>query len=469
MMLSLKTAVYAILLCLVPALFFAACEVPQAEEADYAFFNVNVIPMDQEQVIEHQTVLVHDDEIVAVGDTNMVFIPEEAEIIDARGRYMIPGLSEMHAHVPSGNEDRDYIEEVLFLYLSNGITTIRSMLGDPLHLELQEQSANDEIVSPRILTSGPSLSGGSVDSPEEASQMVESQYEEGYDLIKIHPGLTEDEYMAAAETANELGMEFSGHIPVDVGLDGALEAGQSTIDHLDRYMRAAAAGQVDPDEVANPGLIFFGMQFTPYADVESFVDLANRTREAGVWNVPTNSLLVNVLGPGAPELLAERDEMQYVSPETVDGWIQAKRSRMNHEMYDEDLAREYLQYRRDITLALHEQGAGLLLGSDAPQIFNVPGFAIQHEMRDKERAGLSPYDVLGTGTTNVAEYMDEEDRMGTIESGKVADLVLLGANPLEDIEHAEQVEGVMYRGNWLPGEEIQRRLDAIAGRYAVEE
>src|SRR5699024_3092653 len=134
-------------------------------------------------------------------------------------------------------------------------------------------------------------------------------------------------------------------------------------------------------------------------------------------------------------------------------------------VYSVDLAREYLQLRRDMVKALHEEGAGLLLGSDAPQIFNVPGFSVHHELRYIVEADLTPYEALRTGTVNPARYLDEPESRGTIEEGKVADLVLLEANPLEDISHSDSIAGVMYQGNWLSKEEIEKRLGEIAAKH----
>lgn len=448
------------------------CSSQETIEADKVIENVHVISMNDEEegegegekVRQNRTVFIEGDRIVRIAENDRYAADGDADVIDGNGGYLIPGLSEMHAHIPSGDNDRAYIDDVLFLYLANGITTIRGMLGDPLHLELRRQAEQNELLSPRIYTSGPGFSGD-YESPDEARRQVRDQHEAGYDFLKIFPGLSLEEYNAMADEANSVGIEFSGHIPGSVGLERALEAGQTTIDHLDKYVEALAAEAVNTDEVENPGVIFFGMHLTPDADRERISEIAGRTAEAGTWNVPTQALSEHVIGTDDPETLAERPEFQYMSPETVRQWIESKQSITGNEAYSEELARDYLQLRREIIKGLHEEGAGLLLGSDAPQIFNVPGFSVHHELRYIVDAGLTPYEALRTGTYHAARYLDDLQNSGTIEEGKVADMVLLEANPLEEISNSDSIAGVIYRGNWLSGDEIEERLNAIAEKH----
>ena len=204
-------------------------------EGTIAFVGVNVIPMDRERILENQTVVVEGDRIVRVGPAGEVEVPGGAEVIDSRGRYLIPGLGEMHAHVPPQG-GRRWMEQVLFLYLSNGITTVRGMLGQPEHLSLRDDVASGKTLGPRIYTSGPSFNGTSIPSADSARRAVAHQKEAGYDFLKIHPGLTREQYDAMVEAASELGMVWAGHVPVDVGLARALETHQATVDHLDQYM-----------------------------------------------------------------------------------------------------------------------------------------------------------------------------------------------------------------------------------------
>ena len=423
-----------------------------------AFTDVNVIPMDEERVLPDQTVLVRDGRIEALGSSDEIDVPDDALVVDGTGKYLMPGLAEMHAHIPSPQQGEDVIERTLFLYLSNGVTTIRGMLGHPRHLELRAQSADGTILAPRIYTSGPSLNGNSAPTPEVATRMVEEQHAAGYDLLKLHPGLQRPVFDAMVEAADRLDMPFAGHVSADVGLDAALASGQASIDHLDAYAEALAGFN---DGWAGQQSGWFGFTMTDQFDIDMIPALAEATREAGVWNVPTQSLLEHILTDETSEELARRPELRYMSPSTVDQWLQTVEG-MRDESSNRDRVERYLDARRRLIKALHEEGAGLLLGSDAPQILNVPGFSIHHELRALIAAGLTPYEALETGTRNVAEYF-ETDEFGTIAEGKSADLILLDANPLEDVGNVERRAGVMVRGIWLPEADIQERLERIAG------
>ena len=429
-----------------------------------AFIDVNVIPMDRERVLCGQTVLVRGATILAVGPSDEVEVPRHAVQIDGSGRYLLPGLAEMHAHVPPREIPWEEFEEVLFLYLANGITTARGMLGHPLHLELRRRLAAGEMLGPRLFTSGPSLNGQSAPDPQTAREMVRAQREAGYDFLKLHPGLGRETFDALVETAREVGIPFAGHVSADVGLPRTLEVSQASVDHLDGYLETLVA---DGSDVEGLQPSFFGFHLVSHLDPAKIPGIAAATREAGVWNVPTQSLIEHVLSPDlSVEELAARPEMRYVAPETVEQWSRVKSNFLANPGYDPERARRFIEVRRSLIGALQEAGAGLLLGSDAPQIFNVPGFAIHHEMRMMQASGLTPYEVLLSGTRNVALFFGEEDRMGTVEVGKSADLLLVEGNPLEDLGHLRSPAGVMARGFWLSGDDIRTGLEEIADRHA---
>jgi len=427
----------------------------------YAFVGVNVIPMDRERVLEDQTVIVEDGRIIRIGPADQVEVPAGAERIDGAGRYLIPGLGEMHAHVPPEGT-RAQMERVLFLYLSNGVTTARGMLGQPAHLTLRADIEAGDVLSPRLYTSGPSLNGNSIPSVDSAEAAVRHQKAAGYDFMKIHPGLTRDEYDAIAAVGSELGLKWAGHVPADVGLRRALQVGQASVDHLDQYVEAILRDGVEPI----PG--FFGLAVVGQVDESKIQDVARATAEAGVWNVPTQSLIVKMALPDDPEQMARRPEMRYVSQQQVEQWVGSKRNIIENAAYDPEMARRLVDVRRKLIKALNDAGAGMLLGSDAPQVFQVPGFSIHDELRGVVDSGVSEYDALVMGTVNVARYFDALDEFGTVEEGKVADLVLLEANPLADIANVADRAGVMVRGRWLGEAEIQERLEMIAAEYAGE-
>lgn len=427
------------------------------EKTAYAFVGVNVIPMDTERVLENQTVIVIDQRIVRIGPADEVEVPDGATSIDGSGLYLMPGLAEMHAHIPSSRAPEDYLKNTLFLYVANGITTIRGMLGEPSHLELRAQSAADEILAPRIYTSGPSLNGSSVGSTEQADQMVRDQKAAGYDFLKLHPGLSRADFDAIVAAADEVGIPFGGHISLDVGLARTLAAGQATIDHMDGYVEALA-GSI-PGEASE----FFGLNLVEYADVNDISRLARQTATAGVWDVPTMSLFPEFFAN--PDDYLERFDIRYVPQRQATSWAGAVRQEQANPLFSPENGILLMDMRRQILKELHDAGAGILLGSDAPQIFNVPGFSMHEELAEFVESGLSPFEALQTGTVNVARFYEVLDERGTVAEGMIADLILVRGNPLEDVANVRDPAGVMLRGRWLPGSEIEERLEAIAKGY----
>jgi imidazolonepropionase-like amidohydrolase len=422
--------------------------------------NVNVVPMDEERVLPAATVIIENGRIREVIEEPGGMPAPDGQTVDGTGKYLMPGLAEMHAHVPGSGEEEQYRHDVLFLYLANGVTLIRGMLGDPVHLELREQLSRGEILGPRLITAGPAFSNRTAPTPERAAELVNEQEEAGYDFIKIASG-TRPAFDAMADAARARGFTFSGHVPGEVGVPRALEAGYASIDHLDGYMETL----VDPEQTAEVDGGFFGYRLAPHAEEERMRAIARRTREAGVWNVPTETLMYAVLVWDLETIRQERPEFRYMPPRIVDGWIQNVRQRRADPLYNLGTAEQFVRVRGQLIRALHEAGAGLLLGSDAPQFFNVPGFSLHHEMRIMTEAGLSPFEVLQTGTVKPAVFFGEENDDGRIAPGMRADLILLDANPLEDIAHLRQVAGVIRSGQWLPQDEIERRLEEIAERH----
>lgn len=430
---------------------------PSADTGLTAFVGVNVIPMDSERVLHDQTVLVRGDRIVSIGPASAADVPETAQRIDGEGRWLIPGLAEMHGHVP-GADDRVYRDNMLFLFVANGVTTIRNMAGDPSHLALRKSIAAGEIVGPTLYTASPWLDEGAASSPDEAAEVPAKYKAAGYDLIKIG-SLPAKSYLAMAKAANRIGMPFGGHIPEGVDLETALKARQKSIDHFDRYAEFLVPMEKRPKDLSRG---FFGSGWIALAD-EGRIPLAvELTKEAGVWNMPTMSFIENMASADDPEAMLESSEMRYMPRPVLEHWANGKRSHRNQPDFQPDAARRLVELRRKLLLALHRGGALVALGSDAPQYFNVPGFSAHREMLAMQQSGLTPYEVLVTATRNPAAYFNASEEFGTVSVGKRADLILLSANPLDDIANAQKIEGVMLRGNWIDKGTIEQRLNEIA-------
>lgn len=419
----------------------------------YLFTNGYLVTMTGEKIVASD-LLVDGDRIAAVGPE---LTADGATRIDMQGGYLMPGLAEMHAHVPQPSQSRQYRDDVLFLWVANGVTTARSMLGHAEHLSLQQQIEKHEVLGPRIITSGPSFNGNSVSSPEQAAAMVRSQQQAGFDFLKVHPGLTRAEYDAMADTAHELGIDFAGHVPLEVGLRHALSKGQRTVDHVDGYVRALVP-DVGPETAGYRSS--FGVGLVDQVDMNLLPELVARTRKANAWVVPTQTLLENFAGD--VDELTSRHEIRYLPPRLLANYRRAIGSRGGNR----DAGAALLGLRASIINGLHEGGVGLLLGSDSPQIFNVPGFSIHRELQSIVAAGLSPYDAIATGTVDAARFFRLQDEFGQLRSGLAADLVLVERNPLQRIEHTQTIRGVMVRGRWLDAETRNQGLADIAQRYA---
>jgi imidazolonepropionase-like amidohydrolase len=436
---------------------------PAAAQTVTAFEHVTVIPMDRERVLENQTVVIRDGRVAALGPAGSVPVPAGAVRVAAAGKYLIPGLAEMHAHIPgpgaAGTSGASYQGNVLFLYVAAGVTTVRGMLGQPSHLDLRRRVEAGELVGPRIWTSGPSVNGNTVQTPAAAVAAVQAQYAAGYDFIKIHPGLEREVFDSLDAAADRVGMRYAGHVPVAVGIERALEAGYWSVDHLDGYVEHLAGHSGQP-------ALWFGARLGPAVDPARIPEIARRTREAGVWNVPTQTLMESFATPESAEQLARRPELRYIPRAELQRWITWKVESADGQHIPRADLDAWITARRRLIKALHDAGAGLLLGSDAPQVWNVPGFSVHRELEAMVAAGLTPFEALATGTRNVAAYLGTEDRAGTIAVGMQADFILLDANPLTDIRHTTRRAGVMVRGVWHPQAEIEARLEEIARAYA---
>lgn len=381
-------------------------------------------------------------------------------IIDGQGKYALPGLAEMHAHIPSPPTSKERTEEILFLYLSNGITTIRGMLGHPSHLELRKAAEQGELLSPRIFTSSPSLNGNSVTSTEEARDKVISYKNDGYDFLKIHPGIKRNVFDELVKTANEVGITFSGHVPVDVGIEHALKSKYASIDHVDGFLEGLVpvSANVDPNDNG-----FFGYNFTKLADTAQIDELVELSKNNKVWIVPTQSLFERWFAPIDGETLLQQPEMKYMSASTLSNWKVRKEASTGADTnFDKKQWETFIDIRRKLIYSINKKGQGLLLGSDAPQLFNVPGFSIHHEIDGMLASGLTPIEIIRSGTVNPARFFDMESVFGQLKEGMAADILLVNSNPVENIGALKDLTGVMVQGVWLSKDTIDQKLRLIA-------
>ena len=210
---------------------------------------------------------------------------------------------------------------------------------------------------------------------------------------------------------------------------------------------------------------FFGLNCTDLADINTIPELVGMTVENDVWVVPTQSLFERWGGLDDPQILASQPEMKYISPAKRDDWTERKTEFMSNEIFSQETIIKFLEIRRQLIRGLYHGGAKLALGSDAPQVFNVPGFSIHHELESYIKSGLEPHQALEIGTINPARCFGKKDEFGSVQVGGWADLILLDNNPLEKVSNLRNPVGVMVRGTWLSREEIDKRLAGIAAKY----
>lgn len=442
-------------------------EPPTMISGDFAFLNVNVLPMDGsgDRVLERQVVMIENGEVSLIGAVDEFSVAEDVTSIDGEDYFLIPGLTEMHGHLPDPRMSDQDIRNLLFLYVANGVTTVRGMQGNPSQFALRNAIERGRLLGPKLYLASVSMNGNSVTTPEEASQRAREYKVDGYDLIKTHEGMSLDAFNALAETASEVDIPFGGHVSDYVGLRHALASGQMSIDHLDNYVEALAPSDDRADE--DRGLRGVGALLES-VDESRIPELVRATVESGAWVVPTMVLWETAFfnERGSADVLSDRPEVRYMPPEVVDRWREAVDTRLAST--DIGTNRRVASLRRNILAALHEGGANIALGTDSPQIFSVPGFAMYHEMALYVEVGMTPYEVLEIGTRRPAEYFDAADQFGTVAVGSRADLILLKANPADDIGSVRNRVGVMVNGRWIPADEIERRLREIALFYGNE-
>lgn len=431
---------------LTTVLLVAQLPAGSGQTTSQAFTNVSVIPMDRERVLANQTVLVRDGRITAIGDAGRVRVPPGARRIDGSGRFLIPGLADMHVHT----FDRDE----LTLFLANGITTVRNLHGIARHIAWRDSLARGAMLGPRLYTSGPIIDGSPptratnvvVRTPEEAERAVSEQKLAGYDLIKIYDNVPRELYPIIIAAARRAGLPVSGHLPTPVGLAGLLEVGgQRSIEHIEELLPLFRDGRDS-----------------------TFVDsVARQLARAGVWVIPTATVYASALAQSVDGIaVRRRRELRYMNPATIHEWgWEPTAAGFARPGARERFTRTTGFFERSLIPALHRAGVGMLAGTDAPIPAIIPGFSLVEELRTFVRAGLTPFEALVTATRAPAAFLGASGEWGTVAVGRSADLVLLEGNPLESIDAVARPVGVMVRGRWLFREELDRMLEALAARY----
>lgn len=475
----------------IASVLLGACDFGQSaatDQADTWFIeDVSVIDVRSGTVLPHQSVVIRGSKISSVGPSTDVIIPDGATSINGSGKFLIPGLWDMHIHTSDDTETRNAI---LPLLIANGVTGARSMSAD-CHTEdtqwidecgptindvnkWREEIGLGSLVGPRLVassfyTEGPDrVEDSSVDNPgtaEHARAYAQLMNDRGVDLVKVYSGLNRDAYFALADEARSLGLEFGGHVPLTVRASEASDAGQSTIEHITGFLEECST----EEETLRPRLItnYSGnaasqfwlvlMELADSFDEGRCSQLYTHLAANGTWHVPT-------LSTEGFSRASWRDDprLTYVPRIEVELWEGLEDNYYEGLDNFEETLQPHYEKAFKITGGTYRAGVPMMAGSDAGDYGVIWGFSLHDELRHMVEAGLSDADALRAATLNPAIYSSMEDQLGTIEAGKLADIVLLNANPLEDISNTRAIEMVVANGRVFQQSAIDGLLRNVA-------
>ncbi len=412
-----------------------------------AITDVSVLAPEADQMRAGQTVLVRGDRIVEVGSSEEVDVPGKATVIDGQGRYLIPGLTDLHVHISRSSSD---VAKLFDLFLDHGVTTILNLDGSRRVLAMRDQVAGGELVGPAIFSSGPILRGSEQMTREDGVKFATQHADLGYDMIKVYNGVTSEGYAGILEVANNRGLPVIGHAVRSIGLLKGLESGQH-IAHMEEVVygyftwrgREREALPEDPTERRSVLL-----------NVAEIDDLARRVAESGVSVIPNLVVYKQIAGQLLdPETFLSRPEAERMPESMVRSW-QADRNgyfkRSNPESFLESLQQTY-PFLEKLTKAFSDAGVPMLAGTDVGVPMVIAGVSLHEELELLVVAGLSPAAALATATIAAAEFLKRDDA-GQVRPGFRADLILLRANPLEDIRNTRTIDAVLLAGRELGSE-----------------
>ena len=432
-----------------------------------AFRHVNVIDATGSPVRPDMTVVVEGQRIVNLGKSGDVQIPKSAKIVDAAGKFLIPGLWDMHVHTIFGDWIPKDENIILPLFVANGVTGVRDM-GSDLEAVKQWRSeiAAGKLLGPRMIVAGPMLDGptprfpSSVPVSDSASgrKVVDDLKNAGVDFIKIQSLVPRDGYFAAASEANKLGIAFVGHVPDAVRASEASKAGQKSIEHFTGVFEGCSTME---DQLLK-GRKTLGQNVATFNPERAKALIALFAKNQ-TWQVPTlawerGQWLVDDID------LSQDPRIKYAPVAWKNRtWPMFRKDIL--ETMDRDplpVRQRFVQMELEMTLAMFRAGVPFMAGTDtAAGIHIFPGFSLHQELALFVEAGLTPMQALQTATLNPARFLGTTADMGTVEKGKIADLVVLDANPLEDINNTRQIQAVVLAGRYFSRAQLDEMLHGV--------
>jgi len=453
-------------------ILFLTCSCSSHPPPSLAITHVTLIDATGAAPQTDMTIFVADEQIAVIGPSKSVFIPRKTKTLDGTGKFLVPGLVDMHVHLSGAGEPTGSRDFIIPLLLASGITTVRDMGGDlESLLKLRHEIEQGRLEAPRILFAGPYLDGNPpffqpslvVTNSAEAKEDVHSLISRGADFIKVQSNLSRDAYFAIADACRREHITFVGHVPDHVTASEASDAGQKSIEHLTGVLRACSSDEpllIRKQFATGPKKATIGQSLNrelgwqrellqSYSD-EQAAQLTTRFLHNKTWQVPTLILLQNDAFP-TPETDPSRDPRQkYVPLQVLANWRKGAKDRdKGATMQEFSLRSRLMQASLRIIGKLNTAGVPILAGTDTTAPFVFPGSSLHEELALLVRAGLTPMQVLEAATKLPAEFLGKQQTQGTIEQDKIADLLLLDANPLDDIHNTQKIRAVVLRGKLL--------------------
>jgi imidazolonepropionase-like amidohydrolase len=426
------------------------------KSAPMVITHATIINPGRSSVQANRTVVITGDHITSISEAEKFQSPKNARVIDATGQYLIPGLWDMHVHSAFGDWFPGGRDIILPLFIANGVIGVRDMGGDtPILLEWRKEIADGQIIGPRMVISGPMLDGYlpdgklrfpssvAITTPASAVAAVDLLKTQGVDFIKVQSVISHDAYLAAAAEAHKKGLPIVGHVPDKVRIEEVVEAGQKSIEHL---MGIFEGCSTEEDKfIKGEGSLQVLLKTQDRQRCDSLIKLLAQNQ---TWQVPT------LAWQRGGTFLDQRDLKHQPLDKYVPAYWRDVTWRHFTEEMMRDLLRDPLELRQDyftrnlqMVAAMHRAGVPFMAGTDAaPGVYIMPGFSLHDELANFVEAGFTPMESLETATSNPAKFLGIEASFGSVEPGKIADLVLLSANPLQDIRNTQKINAVVAGG-----------------------
>lgn len=424
----------------------------------FAIRNVTIIPMTLvDTLIENATVVISGNKILSINGE----VPGGAEIIDGNGKWLIPGLIDMHVHIPTdGHFNTTYpthaatvfsnTQDIMTPFVVNGVTTVFDLNSRAGHFGQRNEILRGDVIGPRIalaaMIEGGSGDGRIVNTPEDGRQAVRSAKAEGYEFIKVYSKLNAVTYKAIIDEAGKQEMKVIGHIPN--AFKGKIE--EAFIPHFDMVAHAEEFFKQTEGDEQNPE------------------HLAQLAKTNGSWVCPTLIIIEAAAAQGrSPDAVKTLPSLQYVHPLLQSKWLTANNYNKNATAESILRLERIIEFNKNLVKALKKASVPIVTGTDAGSSGVVWGFSLHDELDLLVKAGMTAEEVLRSATCLPASWLKMSDKIGTIEAGKFADLILLDANPLVDIKNTRKIAGVLVNGRWLDKKKISYMLADLAKRNSA--